>query len=54
MTRQGEGISAEMDMNKHENISDFKHFQGEMDLPFALNKCFLMKSESLYGRSMCT
>lgn len=27
---------------------------GTMDLPFALNKCFMSDSEALYGRSMCT
>lgn len=27
---------------------------GTMDLPLALNKCFMSDSEALYGRSMCT
>lgn len=53
MTRQGKDVSAKMDMNKHENISDFMYVQGKMDLPFALNG-FMVDSESLYGRRMST
>lgn len=54
MTRHEKGISGKMNMNRHENTSDFTYIQGTMDLPFALSKCSMLDRETLCGRRMCT
>ena len=51
MTRHGKSISGKMNMNKHENTSDFMYIQGTMDLPFALNKCFTWDSKTSRGEA---
>lgn len=38
-------------MNKHENTSDFTYIQGTMDLPFALNQCFMWDSKTSCGEA---
>lgn len=50
MTRHEKVISGKMDMNRHENTSDFKYIQGTMDLPFALSQCSMLDSKTLCGR----